>query len=79
MDDLLELSGDDMYYVTIEERLVESLRIKWKERKDIRFNVIISNCKHRGGQDKNIVAFTFFFLLLHHHIIKLFFPMITLA
>ena len=33
VDDLLELSGDTMQYVMIEERLVESLRMKWEDAK----------------------------------------------
>ena len=33
MDDLLELSGNAMKYVMIEERLVESLRMKWEDAK----------------------------------------------
>ena len=31
MDELLELSGNAMQYVMIEERLVESLRMKWED------------------------------------------------
>ena len=31
VDDLLELLGDAMHYVMIEERLVESLKIKWED------------------------------------------------
>ena len=33
MDDLLELLSDIMQYVMIEERLVESLRMKWEDAK----------------------------------------------
>ena len=31
VDDLLELSGNAMQYVMIEERLVESVRMKWED------------------------------------------------
>ena len=33
MDDVLELSDNAMHYVMIEERLVESLRMKWEDAK----------------------------------------------
>ena len=33
MDDLLELLDDAMHYVMIEERLMESLRMKWEDAK----------------------------------------------
>ena len=46
MDDLLELSGHAMQYVTIEGRLVESLRMKWEDAKLIKLEYYIANVNH---------------------------------
>ena len=43
MDDLLELSGDAMHYVMIEERLVESLRINWEDANRTNLEYYIAN------------------------------------
>ena len=45
MDDLLELSGNAMQYVMIEERLVESLRMKWDDAKRTNLEYYIANVK----------------------------------
>ena len=42
-DDLLELSGDIMLYVMIEERLVESLRMTWEDVKRTKLEYYIAN------------------------------------
>ena len=42
VDDLLELSGDTMQYVMIEERLVKSLRIKWEDAKRTKLEYYIA-------------------------------------
>ena len=41
--DLLELSGDPMQYVMIEERLVESLQMKWEDAKRTKLEYYIAN------------------------------------
>ena len=43
MDDLLELSSNGMQYVIIEERLVESLRIKLEHAKRSKLEYYIAN------------------------------------
>ena len=43
VDDLLERSGDAMYYVMIEERLVESLRINWEDANRTNLEYYIAN------------------------------------
>ena len=43
MDELLELSGDTMQCVMIEERLVESLRMKWEDAKRTKLESEIGN------------------------------------
>ena len=43
LDDLLQLSGDAMHYVMIEERLVESLRMKWEDAKRRNLEYYIAN------------------------------------
>ena len=43
VDDLLELSGNAMQYVMIEERLVESLRMKWEDAKRTKLEYYIAN------------------------------------
>ena len=43
LDDLLQLSGDAMHYVMIEERLVESLRMKWEDAKRTKLEYYIAN------------------------------------
>ena len=43
VDDLLELSGDAIHYLMIEERLVESLRIKWEDAKRTKLEYYIAN------------------------------------
>ena len=43
VDDLLELSGNAMKYVMIEERLVESLRMKWEDAKRTKLEYYIAN------------------------------------
>ena len=43
MDDLLELLGNFMHYVMIDERLVESLRMKWEDAKRIKLEYYIAN------------------------------------
>ena len=43
MDDLLELLGDTMQYVMIEERLVESLRMKWEAANRTKLEYDIAN------------------------------------
>ena len=43
MDDRSELSSDPMHYVMIEERLVESLRMKWEDAKRTKLEYYITN------------------------------------
>ena len=43
VDDLLGLSGNDMQYVMIEERLMESLRNKWEDAKRTKLEYYITN------------------------------------
>ena len=43
VDDLLELSGNAMQYVMIEERLMESLRKKWEDAKRTKLEYYITN------------------------------------
>ena len=43
VDDLLEISGDTIQYVMIEERLVESLRTKWEDAKRTKLEYYIAN------------------------------------
>ena len=43
MDDLLELLDDAMHYVMIEERLMESLRMKWEDAKRTKLEYYIAN------------------------------------
>ena len=43
VEDLLELSGDAMQYVVIEERLMESLRVKWQDAKRPKLEYYIAN------------------------------------
>ena len=43
VDDLLELLSDAMHYVMIEERLVESFRIKWEDVKRTKLEYYITN------------------------------------
>ena len=47
MGDLLELSGNAMQYVMIEEKLVESLRMKWEDTKRTMLEYYIHDT-HRG-------------------------------
>ena len=43
MDDLLELSGNVMQYVMIEENLMEPLRMKWEDAKRTKLEYCIAN------------------------------------
>ena len=43
MGDQFELLGDAMHYVMIEERLVESLRMKWEDAKRTKLEYYIAN------------------------------------
>ena len=44
--DLLELSGNVMQYVMIEERLMESLRKKWEDAKRTKLEYYIAKEEH---------------------------------
>ena len=46
VDDLLELLGDVMHYVMIEERLVEYKRMKWEDAKRKKLEYYIANVNH---------------------------------
>ena len=56
MDDLLELSGDAMHYVMIDERLVESLRMKWEDAKRTKLEYYIANVNLNVGFDSQCKA-----------------------
>ena len=43
VDDLLELLGYTVYFVMIEERLVESLRMRWEDAKGAKLDYYIEN------------------------------------
>ena len=47
--DLLELLGDTMQYIMIEERLVESLRMKWEDAKRTKLEYYIANVNLNVG------------------------------